>query len=241
MDKTRKINKEKYFSESVHTQLSYWFCVIAIGIELVLGLRYIDEYFGQMCLVEAGFGICGILFLDWMHTGKFSIYPKPFKRLHANTFIRFGITFAVIVLIQLIFQIVPLVSSTEMMLGIVFCAVVEEYFFRGVLMEPAFIMAKKTKNKLTIWRYKKKEGEPKKPNKEITYFEIGMIFLSGAIFSSFHVNYYGQLNLILMVFVGGVWLSISYFWHKDLTPVILAHFLLNIIFAVQFYQVVGMG
>ena len=130
MDKIRKSNQE-YFKESVHTQLSYWFCVIAVGIQLVLGLRYINEYFGQMCLLEAFFGICGLLFLDLMHTGRFSIYPKPFKKLHKNTFFRFGTTFAVIVLIQYIFQVVPLVTSTEMMLGIVFCAVVEEYFFRG--------------------------------------------------------------------------------------------------------------
>ena len=240
MDKIRKID-QVYFGESVHTQLSYWFCVFAVGIELFLGIRYINEYFGQMCLLEAFFGICGLLFLDLMHTGKFSIYPKPFKKLHRNTFIRFGTTFAVIVLIQIIFQIVPLVSSTEMALGIVFCAVVEEYFFRGILMEPAFLMAKKTKTKYTIWTYKKKEGRPKKPDKEITIVEIGMIFLSGAVFSAFHVNYYGQLNLILMVFVGGCWLGAVYWFNRDLTPLILSHFLLNIVFVFQFYQVGGLG
>ena len=240
MDKIRKSNQE-YFTESVHTQLSYWFCVIAVGIELVLGLRYMNEYFGQMCLLEAFFGICGLLFLDPIHGSGFKIYPKPFKKLHKNTFFRFGLTFIVIVLIQFIFQIVPLVSSTEMALGIVFCAVVEEYFFRGMLMEIPFRLAVKSKNKITIWTYKKKEGQPKKPDKEITIVEIGMIFLSGAIFSSFHVNYYGQLNLLIMVFVGGVWLAFVYFWNKDLTPLILSHFLLNIVFVIQFYQVSGLG
>ena len=240
MDKIKKQNKE-YWSESVHTSLSYWFCVIAISIELVLGFQYMDEYFGQMCLVEAFFGISGLILTELIHKGKeFKIYPKPFKKVHKNTFFRFVITFGVIVLIQLIFQIVPLVSSTEMALGIVFCSVVEEYFFRGLFMEVAFKVGKNSKNKIIIWRYKKKEGKPDKPNKEITIFEIGMIFFSGAVFSAFHVNYYGQLNLLIMVFVGGCWLGIVYYWNKSLTSIILSHFLLNIVFVIQFYQVVGL-
>jgi len=239
MDRKKKPDQE-YWEESVHTQLSYWFCVIAIGIEFSLGLKHMNEYFGQMCLVEAGFGIIGILFLDLIHGKKFQLYPKPFKKMHPNTFFRFAITFSVIVLIQFIFQIVPLVSSTEMALGVVFCAVVEEYFFRGVLMEPAFIITKKTKTKYTIWKYKKKEGKPKKPDKEITIVEIGTIFLSAAIFAAFHINYYGQPRLLWMVFTGGLWLSFVYWWNKDLTVVILAHFLLNIIFIYQYWMVIGL-
>ena len=236
MDKIRKLNSnQEYFKESTHTQLSYWFCVIAVGIELTLGLRYMNEYFGQMCLLEAFFGICGLLFLDPIHGRGFKIYPKPFKKLHKNTFFRFGTTFAVIVVIQFIFQIVPLVSSTEMALGIVFCAVVEEYFFRGVLLEPFFRFGARSKSKIIIWKYKDK------PAKEISYIEIGGIVLGGAIFSAFHINYYSQPNLLWMVFVGGILLGASYFLHKDLTPLILSHFLLNIVFVYQFYQVGGLG
>jgi len=236
MDKIKKPDQE-YWKESVHTTLSYWFCVMAIGIELVLGLKNINELFGQLCMLEALFGIIGILFLDKIHGRKFKIYPKPFKKIHKNTFFRFGITFAVIVVIQFIFQIVPLVTSTEMALGVVFCAVVEEYFFRGILMEPAFKWGSKSKNKITIWKY---SSEKKKPNKEISYIEIGGIILSAAIFASFHVNYYGNMRLLLMVFTGGIWLAFVYWWNKDLTPVILSHFLLNIIFVIQFYQVYGL-
>jgi len=72
------------------------------------------------------------LFLDLIH-GRKSIYPKPFKKLHPNTFTRFGITFGVIALIQLLFQIVPLITNVERAMAIVFCGVCEEYFFRGRL------------------------------------------------------------------------------------------------------------
>ncbi|GAJ21009.1 unnamed protein product, partial [marine sediment metagenome] len=128
-------------------------------------------------------------------------------------------------------------TSTEMALGIVFCAPIEEYFFRGILMEPAFRIGEKSKDKFTVWKYSPEKG---KPNKEMSYIELGAIVLSSVIFSAFHVNYYNDTRLLLMVFVGGISLSISYFWSKDLTPIILAHFTLNIIFVAQFWMVHGL-
>lgn len=226
----RKKLDQEYWTESTHTVLSYYFCVIAVSIEFVLGFMHIDEYFGQMCLVEAGIGLFSLLVLDLLH-GRKTIYPKKFKPVHKNTFFRFGITFGVIVAIQFAFQIVPLITSTEMALGIVFCAPIEEYFFRGILMEPCFRVGEKSKNKFTVWKYKDK------PDKEMSYIELGAIFLSSAIFSSFHVNYYGDTRLLLMIFIGGLWLSTVYFWNKSLTSVILSHFLLNIIFCWQFWMV----
>lgn len=226
-----------YGEESVHTVLSYWICVIAVGIELSLGFQYVDEYFGQMCLVEAFFGLSGLLLIDIIRGRGFKIYPKPFKKVHKNTFFRFGVTFSVIVAIQFIFQIVPLITSTEMALGIVMCAPVEEYFFRGLLMEVPFKLGAKAKDKdkIIIWKYNPLK---KKPDKKISYAEIGGILISATIFSSFHVNYYEQPNLMFMVFFGGIWLSFVYFWNKDLTAVILAHFLLNIFFVYQYWMVV---
>ena len=235
MKKTNKLNQE-YWENSTHTVLSYWFCVIAVSIEFALGFMHIDEYFGQMCIVEGMLGLSGLLFLDLIH-GTHTLYPKKFKPVHKNTFFRFGITFGVIVAIQYLFQIVPLITSTEMALGIVFCAPVEEYFFRGILMEPAFRIGEKSKDKFTVWKYKQ---EKEKPDKEMSYIELGGIILSAAIFSSFHINYYSQPQLLLIVFVGGLWLSLVYFWNRDLTSVILAHFLLNIIFVYQFWMVHGL-
>ena len=231
-DRTNEPDQE-YWTESVHTMLSYWICVIAVGIEFSLGFIHINEYFGQMCVVEGMLGLSGLLFLDLIH-GKKTIYPKKFKKIHPNTFFRFVITFGVIALIQFLFQIVPLITSTAMILGIVFCAPIEEYFFRGLLMEPAFRIGAKSKDKFTVWTYKDK------PDKEISYVELGGIILSSIIFASFHINYYNDTRLLLMVFAGGCWLAFVYFWNRDLTSIILAHFLLNIIFCYQFWMVYGL-
>ncbi len=230
-------NKEldQYWKESVHTSLSYWICVMAVGIQFFLGLKNISASFGQLCIVEGLFGLMGLTLLDPLH-GKKKLYPKPFKKLHENLFIRFVITFGVIAAIQFIFQIIPLITSTEFALAVVFAAPCEEYFFRGILQEPTFRLGRKAKpdQKFTVLRYKNK------PPKEMAYVELGGIILSAVIFAAFHVNYYNQTNLILMVLVGGLWLGFVYFWNKDITAVILAHFLLNIIFIFQFYQTVGL-
>ena len=233
----RNESDQEYWTESVHTILSYWFCGIAVGIEFSLGFMHINEYFGQMCVVEGVLGLSGILFLDLLHGKKIKLYPERFKPVHKNTFFRFVVTFGVIALIQFIFQIIPLITSTEMALGIVFCAPVEEYFFRGLLMEPCFRVGMKSKDKFTVWKY---SPEKKKPDKKMSYIELGGIVLSSIIFALFHVNYYNDVRLMLMVFTGGIWLALVYWWNKDLTVVILAHFLLNIIFVFQFYQVFGL-
>ena len=230
-------SNQEYWDESVHTILSYWFCVLAVGFQFVIGIIHIDEFFGQMCVAEGLMGLSGLLLLDLLHGRKMRIKPKPFKKIHPNTFTRFVITFGVIALIQFLFQIVPLITREEMALAIVFCSVCEEYFFRGMLLELVFRMGEKSKDKFIIWRYKK---EKKKPDKEMSYIELGGIVLSATLFSSFHINYYSQPRLLLMVFVGGCWLGLVYWWNKDLTSVILSHFLLNIIFVIQFYQVTGL-
>ena len=230
----RKKNKmDQYWKESVHTSLSYWICVMAVGIQFFLGLKNIDSSFGQLCIVEGIFGLMGLTLLDPIH-GKKKLYPKPFKKIHPNLFIRFVITFGVIAAIQFIFQIIPLITSTEFALAVVFAAPCEEYFFRGIIQEPTFQLGRKAKSdqKFTVLKYKNK------PPKEMSYIELGGIILSSVIFSAFHVNYYNQPRLIGMVLFGGIWLSTIYFWNKDLTSVILSHFLLNIIFIYQnFYQV----
>jgi len=216
-----------YWKESVHTLFSYWSCVLAIGIELFLGLRHLDELFGQLCIMEALFGLSGILLLDPIH-GKKKLYPEVFKKIHPDSLFRFAVIFGIIALIQFVFQIIPLITSTEMALAIAFCPVCEEYFFRGIMMEPFFKAGRDAPKdeRIKLWK-----------DREITYWEIFGILFSGLLFAIFHINYYGNPNLIFMVMFGGSWFALTYWYWKDLTAVILAHFLLNIIFIVQFYEV----
>lgn len=227
-----------YWEKSSHSQFSYWLCLIAVSIEFFLGMNNLNTYFGTMALVEAGLGLFSLLVLDVIHGKKFSFKPKKFKPINVGeTFRRFAVIFIVIVAIQYLFQIVPLVTSSEMALGVVMVAPIEEYFFRGVLMEPFFRWGAKSKDKIILWNYNPKK---KKADIKISYVEIAGIILSGVIFASFHVSYYDQRNLMWMVFAGGCWLSFCYFLYKDLTPLILAHFLLNIWFMAQYYQVLGL-
>jgi len=222
----RKIDKS-YWNESVHTKLSYFgFGFPAVIIQFILGFLHLDEQFGVLCIIEGIMGLTGLLFLDLLH-GQKSIYPKEFKKINPNLFFRVIIIFGVISIIQFVFQIVPLtIRSSEMAMAIVFCAVCEELFFRGVLLEPFFTLGKADNKKIKLWN-----------KKEISSMEIFGILISGTAFAIFHINYYGNPNLMFMVWAGGVWLGFCYWYWKDLTAVILAHFLLNIIFVYQFWLV----
>ncbi|MFX0023768.1 MAG: CPBP family intramembrane glutamic endopeptidase [Candidatus Hermodarchaeota archaeon] len=203
--------------------------VLAFGIQFFIGIRHFNEKFGQLCILESIFALSGVFLLDLIH-GK-SIYPKMFKKIHGNLLFRTIIIFIVIALIQFIFQVVPLtVRDVETALAIVFCGVSEELFFRGIIMEPFFLMGKHDTQKFKI-------GFPFGKPKEISFYEIFGIFLTSALFTIFHVNYYGNPSLILMVGFGGLWLVFAYWFWKDITACILAHFLLNIIFVAQFYRV----
>lgn len=222
----KKNTDKTYWNESVHTKLSYLgFGIPAIIIQFYLGFRHLNEQFGILCIVEAIFGLSGLLFIDFLH-GQKSIYPKEFKKLSPDVFIRVMIIFGVIALIQFLFQITPLViRDIEYAMAIAFASICEELFFRGLLLEPFFMLGK-TDKKIQLWK-----------NKEISHIEILGILISGVAFSIFHINYYGNPSLMFMTFVGGIWLGFSYFYWKDLTAVILAHFLLNIIFIAQFWMV----
>lgn len=222
----RKNKNQDFWQESVHTKLSYSLAVLAFSIQFFIGIRHLGTQFGQLVLFESLFALSGILFLDLIH-GKKSIYPKRFKPISPNLFFRFGIIFGIIAVIQFIFYYVPItIRDAEVALAIVFAGVSEEFFFRGILLEP-FFRAGVSDEKIKLWK-----------DKKIAYVEIFGILFSGLLFAIFHVNYYGNLSLGLMVIVAGIWLAFSYWYWKDITAVILAHVFLNMIFVIRTYYLV---
>ncbi len=224
---TDEINRN-FWRESIHTKISYTLAILAFSIQFFIGIRNIgiDPLFGQLVLLESFFALSGILFLDLLH-GKRAIYPKQFKPIHKDLFIRFAVIFGIIALIQFVFQYVPIsVRESERALAIVFAGVSEEFVFRGILQEPFFRWGIKD-TKLKLWG-----------NKVISYADIFGILISGTIFAIFHFNYYDNLGLGLMVIVGGFWLGFTYFYWKDITAVIFAHVLLNVIFVLQTYWLI---
>ena len=223
--KTNKTDVD-FWKESIHTKLSYTMTILAFSIQFFIGIRHIETLFGQLSILESMFALSGILVLDLIH-GKRAIYPKEFKPVHKDLFIRFSIIFGVIALIQYIFQYVPItISDAERALAIIFAGVSEEMLFRGIMMEP-FFKAGINDEKLHLWG-----------NRWISYMEIFGILISGTIFALFHFSYYDNLGLGLMVIVGGFWLGFSYWYWKDITAVIIAHILLNVIFVLQTYWMV---
>jgi len=223
MTKQEKINKE-FWKYSIHTKLSYSMAILAFSIQFFIGIRYLSTVFGQLCLVEAVFALSGILVLDLIHK-KRAVYPKRFKPIHPDLFIRFVIIFGAIAVIQAIFQYVPItLRESEIALAIVFCGVSEEFVFRGIMMEPFFRLGIKDKKKYHLWK-----------DYWISVIEIYGILISGTLFALFHFNYYENLGLGLTVIFGGFWLGFCYWYWKDITAVIFAHVLLNMIFVIQTY------
>lgn len=214
-------------NESVFTKLAYWMGILAVGIQFYLGFCHLNEQFGILCIIESMMGLAGLLFIDLLH-GLHFIYPRNnFRSISPNIMIRVIITFGVIALIQFLFQIIPLtIRNYEMAMGITFCSVCEELFFRGLLLEPFFQLGKSDHKKIKLWN-----------KKEISYIEILGVLISSIAFAVFHINYYGNPRLLFMVFVGGIWLGFCYWYWRDITANILSHFLLNIIFVYQFWMV----
>ncbi len=59
---------------------------------------------------------------------------------------------------------------------------------------------------------------------------ISGIGISSLAFLSIHVNYYNFPQMMLSVFISGIWLGALYWKFEDLTSLILAHFILNFIY-----------
>lgn len=226
IDINRKLGQE-FWKESVHTPISYISGVMAVVVQFVVGFRHLDVKFGQMCVFLGFLALIGLIFLDLIH-GR-PLYPKKFKEIHPNLIIRVLIIFGVIAVIQIIFQVIPLtIREAEYAMAVVFCAPAEELFFRGILLEPFFRMGKNNQDiRITS-------------KKSISYIEIMGIFLSGIFFAIYHTNYYNNPRLIGMVIGGGLWLGFMYYWYRDLTALILSHFLLNIIFIIQTVYMVNL-
>lgn len=213
-------------STSTFSKLDFWTIIVAVLIQAYLGFRHIGDAdafgrkFGWMTLLEAGLGLGGLLFTDIVRGHKFP--PTNYREIETKTGGRFLVIFILIVLVQVVFFAVPLtVRDEEMAMAIVFAAPCEEVSFRALTMSVFIRAGQDDKDKIKIFK------------KEISYTELIGFLMSSAFFAILHVNYYGELSLMLTVFWGGMVFAIAYWWTNDLTACILAHFLLNILVVYQ--------
>lgn len=198
---------------------------MSIIFELYLAFKYINSsneaeaLFGITTLMEGIIGAIG-LFLTAPLTGhRLRFKPEQFQKYNSHTIFRAAIILGVLLVIQMIFQYIPLtIRDEDVAIAIVFAAPAEESFFRGFLMSFFIYMSSKT---------------PTKKIRFFSFFSISILELMGMalsslLFSFLHVNYYGNMNLLVMVFFSGLVLCIFFWKWRDLTALILAHLFLNI-------------
>jgi len=211
--------------ESVHTNIGYYLGLVAILVQFIVGIPYLfsnssfDQSFGEKAILEGFFAIIGLFFTDIFLGSKLRFKPKNFKRIHGDMFLRTGIVLACLVIAQTLTQFVPMtVRDESMALAIIFCGICEELFFRGFIMTFFINMEKDSKSRITITK-----------KTSISNIEIVGIILSSIGFAVMHTNYYNNPQLIFAIFLSGLCLGFLMVIWKDITALMLGHFLLNLI------------
>jgi membrane protease YdiL (CAAX protease family) len=224
--------KDLNYGLSIHSKLSYFLTTLTILIQFYLGFTHISDtdptgrYFSTFCLIEGMFAIGGLFLPDLIRGYRLGLYPKDrFKRISTITIFVFIVSLVLNMLIQAIIKVPLTIRDIEMALAIVFAAPAEEMFFRAIFIETF----SKTSEKLDLGSI----VISKKKNRKIGHLEIVGLFVSSIAFALLHVNYYDDIRLMSIVFLGGLIYAVFYWNYRDITGCILAHFALNIIAVFQ--------
>lgn len=218
----RGLGRRRHFP--IHTPLSFGIGLLALGILIFLGVRYLrsgDEYgqrWGSYALFQAFLCALG-LFVPTYLTEK-RLIPSQFRARDPNTGVQAVILVALMLFTQIFLQtwLTYEIATFDRALYLLFAAVGEELFFRLFIMELLEYTSKSPLGKLIA------------------------VPISVTLFTAIHVNYYNNLPALASVFGGGLILAIAYYVWDNITANILAHFYLNAIavgsllvrFAIQF-------
>ncbi|MFW9973081.1 MAG: lysostaphin resistance A-like protein [Candidatus Odinarchaeota archaeon] len=136
------------------------------------------------------------------------------------------ITILIIVFIIIFILEISLIAFSyfESYFYIILCAPAEELFFRG------FFLSKLKK----IYNYKTYNIKLFK-NKKVSLLSIFSVLISSLLFTSFHINYYNNIKMILLLFFGGIIFGSMYWSTDDLTACVLAHLIYNIIAGLKIF------
>lgn len=236
----RKVSRSgnDYFEEPKYlslTRMDFLLSIIAIGILGLIGLRYFDTW-GKINIMEMIFCLIALVLIDPIRTGGAGIFAKKEKRLKFKPFSfytlpRLLILFILIFGIQIISQLPFTIENIEMGLSIIFASVAEEMFFRGLFVSIF---------KKISFRIRDPEKEKIMKSSLLGDFDLNFrpIMVLGfgvqALFFAFiHQNYYGNIRMMIALFVGGFMLAFFYSMWDDLTANILGHFILNVATAIQ--------
>ena len=227
----------------IHSKLSYTITLISVVFLLYIGLTHINDPdqwsrdFSQLVLLEALFAMTGLLFTDMFYIKEFSIFPKKETQrpITIVTMVVVVIGLLTTQIIQVLSKVPYTISEAEIALGIVFSAPAEEAFFRAFFLTfMSFISESFDLKRYTLFKYKER-----KTGVEVVVglngFEFVAAFISAIMFALMHINYYGDNALMLSLFLMGLLFSFLFIFTKDITGLIIAHLLLNILVVSQWY------
>lgn len=192
----------------IHSRVSLVLSIIAIAVMGYLGIRHYgglgyEAAWGKYALSQSAFGLMGLFGTQFLRGGKITHY----KDFDINTGFYAMITLVAAMITQVASRFVLSIDTTEQALYYVFSSVCEELFFRLFLIEVFLMLAAK---------------------RDLGSKLLGVL-LSAVGFAAFHQNYYGDVGLLIGVFLGGVVFGVAYILTNNITVPILAHFALNII------------
>lgn len=224
MVKYEKIKQNELTEGRALTNIDFIMGFIAAIVLIVIGLRHFDAW-GKTNIMEGFFAIGGIFGLQFIKSREINIFK--FKKFSFYILPRFLIILIGVTLVQVLSRIPYTIDNVELAASIVFAAVAEELFFRGVLIS-IFIevdesirppVSSKMLNILLV-------GET---NLNIRIFGLVGVILSSLFFAAIHTNYYDNPAMLMSVFFGGLVFGFAYYLWEDMTANIMAHFLLNMI------------
>jgi membrane protease YdiL (CAAX protease family) len=202
-----------------HNPISYLLTVIAIGIMLYIGVKYInstvvlERSYAQYAFLFVIFGLIGFFSIDYFDNRKINIYPKKFNEINMFKFVvATGMMFIGGMMIDFVTAVTIryALSDLDLVLYYIFAAVCEELAFRVFLLNfLIFILTRKSKLPHPI---------------------VLIIALLGSsiAFMAIHLQVYGSnMPMLVSTFFGGLLLGGGYIIFRDISANMMAHALKN--------------
>lgn len=240
----RNVNKKK---ENFFNNINYWFIVMGFSIELFIGLLYYqssdpyDAYFGTISLMQGVFTLLGFVAMNIILYNRFDISYRNLKMPSSYTFPRVILMSGIVAVVQLLIFIIPAtVKDYEKVLAIAFAGVCEEVMYRGLIIGPFIRIRRYYEKKNFNFSFDvgipvilEKKQDNRRIRRTVGIFELMALLLSATIFTAVHFNYYGNFLALLSVYIGGLVWAFFYIYWRDITSLMLSHFLINFVFSIR--------
>lgn len=198
-------------------------CLATLGMLAIYFItRDSEPVWAQYSFLMFGFGLSGILALNYWNNRKLELLNRYYRKIDENNVFYALLVYAILLLIQIGLGLLEAYLAPANIIQIaytVFSAVCEELFYRGLLLGFFVYLSKGKKKSVMIAGL---------------LISTGLV-VSAVAFALSHTNYYQKPVLLLAVGLSGMVLGLSYIWKKDIMVPMVAHFLLNCTVVFQQY------